>query len=420
MNFYDPGAAFGYGTAYGLATALTEGAADPTCAKQPDGTQCAHAQLECWSGQKPILTRGVEAKELEFGGANGMVGQMKWYISHWAVEKEPSLATYFGLQDKAKTAKYLKKPIAWGEYCEKYSPNNCTASCATCHASSLPKEGDKKKYFTSADPTSGYMGYFHFDGVGHIVVPPCTWSVLPDAKLHYNGLAHSLIRDGTIDAAGGYGYGDILQIMEAGARNHEATLSWWWAPDAALNRYAQKQDKDAEWFRLQPVTLKTSTSECVRNRPWDGRCDVNATKRIGAKDGGCDFDAEGLFKAFATSLEKYNPPQHAFLKALQITSEDSMDMLAKWRWSGLPDTWSVAPRVAVCNFVADNLDGGLKLRQFVPAGYPKRITVHTISSSITTALLIFGIAGVIIDVVLMGWLIKNLTAHWSGDRSLFS
>ena len=64
-----------------------------------------------------------------------------WYVPLFTAEHDPSLLHYSGLvgeENREKLAKTFKKPLSWGHYCERVSPNNC--SVADSVAARAPKD----------------------------------------------------------------------------------------------------------------------------------------------------------------------------------------------------------------------------------------------------------------------------------------
>jgi ABC-type proline/glycine betaine transport system substrate-binding protein len=399
MNFYDPEMPFGYGEAYGTNTALKAGFEDPKCKNSYETNEkgCAHAQLETWSGNKPAFHKGESEGYVTYGGSNGMVGTLGWYISEWLLDQEPSLATFYGLRNNAKTSAFLKKPTTWKDYCEgNFEVGACTAACTTCRAQAPPGAGQNETYYLAGS----YKGYFALTGIGHMTNAPCSWSTYVTSQIHYNGLSNSIQAGGPL-VNGGYSYGQMNQIMRAGALLREGVLMWWWEPAFELESWVTEGND----FKFQRVILDRYSGECQSNRPLpdseEGTCSPDINKRIGTKNGGCDYTAEALFKVFTSNLETHNGAAARMLYELQVTSEDTIKMLQTFKelgWSG------ENARKSVCDWMIAN-EG--KWAPFVVTGFPKVTEVIAVSSGVSVLFAILGALGICFCVLMYVWLHKN-------------
>ena len=78
-------------------------------------------------------------------------------VTRFSVERDPSLANYFGLGGEAnreKLAETFKRPTTWGTYCQNVSTTNCTVADGV--AARAPAEDEAGKYFSAG----AYTGHF--------------------------------------------------------------------------------------------------------------------------------------------------------------------------------------------------------------------------------------------------------------------
>jgi len=137
------------------------------------------------------------------------------------------------------------------------------------------------------------------------------------------------------------------------------------------------------------------------------RCETNSTISAGPAANNCDQPPEFLLKVFATNLKGYNEAAYDMLARLQLSTQDAGTMLNDWRYTGRSNTWSVAPRDAVCKWVAENYKKGAKWNKQVPSGFPKTLDKHVISSGSKSALTALGIVGIVSNVLIFFWINAN-------------
>ena len=131
-------------------------------------------------------------------------------------------------------------------------------------------------------------------------------------------------------------------------------------------------------YALQPTFLPPPTEECEKNRVTNvDRCSANFEDRIGTSSiGSCDFPAHSLQKVISTSLlqmslskkEALRSPAYEFIKRFSVTDLSVTIMLREWIHMKV-DTYGIDPRIAVCEWVYDNIDD-LEAK-FIPPGYPR-------------------------------------------------
>lgn len=354
---------------------------------------CAHILPEVWSGQINAYTEALAEGYIEPPEGNGMIGKFSFMIPRELAASDPSLASWQGLQDRKKVAETFLRPTTWLEYCDLVPESNCTAGDDTAVRSPESPE-EEASYFMD----DLYTGFFrptekndcetHPDTcTGHVVDAPCEWDTSTESQVFWNNIP--LTSDGPLEPNNGYGYFQMLEIWKAANATKSPIFMWWWKPDSLDQLFA---DTD---YALQPVFLPPPTEECEKNRVTNlERCSADPTDRIGTALGSCDFPAHSLQKVLTSTLaetsfaaaEATRSPAYDFIKRFRVSDLSLTIILRHWISMG-SDTYGVDPRIAVCQWVYNNLE---QLEEkTIPAGYPREIS-ENFSTAMYITSLIFG------------------------------
>jgi hypothetical protein len=388
ISFYDEKNGMAYAAvpvnyeALRRATALD---GDCTQADRESGNDaCAHVLPEVWSGQIDAYTAALQEGFIEAPEGNGMVGEFSFMIPQCLAEQDPSLTSWHGLQDRKKMAKTFKRPTTWLDYCKEVSPNDCAVANEV--ATRSPQTPDEEaSYFL----TGLYQGHFRATDknnctkypdtcTGHVVDSPCEWDTLTESQMYWNNIP--LSADGPLEPNGGYTYFQMIEIWNAANATKSPVFQWWWKPDSLDQLFANTS------FALQPVFLPPPSEECEnsRVRPVD-RCGDDLTARLGTPLGSCDYPPHSLQKILSTSLlastlsqeEGARSPAYEFIKLLRVSDLSLTIMLRNWIRTDV-DRYGIDPRVAVCEWVYDNIDD--LSATFIPLGYPRVFEEKTSST----------------------------------------
>ena len=150
----------------------------------------------------------------------------------------------------------------------------------------------------------------------------------------------------------------------------------WWEPEPLI-----------ELFGLTRIQLPRPDSECLEHRTnTEERCSNDFDVRIGSEKGSCDFIATVLQKAIASSLPKSahdldkatRSPGYDGIKSLKLSTVEMETILDDWITRGI-DSYGYDPRLAVCRWVADNIDTFI---EHVPDGYPRTFVEQNFQTTI--------------------------------------
>ena len=334
---------------------------------------CIHVMPEVWIGQAKRWTEYLEKGHIDQRSGDGQVGKISWYIPYHTAKQYPDLVSFHSLTGKrAKLASIFDRPASWGEYCEFYSPTNCTKDDGVAVRAPADKD-EEGKYFQSGV----YTGFFRPTEKndcsinpntcsGHITGGPCQWDTDMFAQAYWNDIA--LESDGPLPENNGYSYVQMSDIWRAANATQSHVIMWWWTPDATVEEFRGTR------YQFQPIHLPEPTAECheARIQPED-RCSLDPVVRRGPEGGGCDNQAHALQTVVASSLrdmtlavpEVDRSPGYQAIKNLKVSELDMNKMLQKYvagGWSGY------AARTAVCEWVIDHQTD---LKAFIPRGYPR-------------------------------------------------
>jgi hypothetical protein len=359
--------------------------ADCTQANRENGTDaCAHILPEVWSGQIDAYTAALQEGFIEAPEGNGMVGEFSFMIPQFLAEQDPSLTSWHGLRDRKKMASLFKRPTTWLEYCQEVSPNDCAVANKVAMRSPLTPD-EEASYFLAGL----YQGHFRATDknnctkypdtcTGHVVDPPCDWDTLTESQMYWNNIP--LSADGPLEPNNGYTYFQMIEIWNAANATQSPIFQWWWKPDSLDQLFANTS------FALQPVFLPPPSEDCEKNRVSSiDRCGDDPTARLGTPLGSCDFPPHSLQKILSTSLlastlsqdEGARSPAYEFLKLLRVSDLSLTIMLRNWIRTEV-DRYGIDPRVAVCEWVYDNIDE--LSTKFIPLGYPRDFEEETSST----------------------------------------
>lgn len=120
----------------------------------------SHMEQEYWPGSHRFTRmRGViEDRVIGNPEAGGLIGIGGWFVPEFTTKRDPSLTHYFAYQGKEirqKIASRFLPPVAWKDYCETFSKDNCITDdgVASCPPQ---KENELDRYFFDGS----YIGHF--------------------------------------------------------------------------------------------------------------------------------------------------------------------------------------------------------------------------------------------------------------------
>jgi len=420
VNFYDPKLGFSYGKqSYdydALRAALdNDGDCEKFQTERKNQNQpykaCAHVMPEVWNGQKKEMAMYEEGGLIEPTIGTGGVGKLSWYIPYYTAERDPTLLSYFGLAAGNSTTKRRKiaetflRPITWGYYCDKVTPDNCTSPPYYDEEGRLIAVGaptdktESDRYFLPGS----FHGHFNATDdnncdkypttcTGHLANVQCEWSTFVASQAHHLGIP---VKSNGPQTAGGYSYGDMVDIYTAANYTRNDVLIYWWTPQVKVQEF---QGTDAEFQR---VLLPTPSEECIESRPSkDKRCSGDTLDHIGGF-GACDAEAHTLQKLIVSNLfkishpieEAMHSPGYGAITGLKLTDLQLEYMMRKWYQRNI-DKWNYDPRHSVCAWAAENI---ALLKRYVPSSYPRSMEVQEFgraSSYIAMAVALFTLASV--------------------------
>lgn len=135
--------------------------------------------IEVWSTNQPKVQELVTRKIVFPPQSLGVLGVEGIFVTKHSVEKDPTLASYLGLQDdRRKLANEFLRPTTFKDYCDIVSPINCTEGDGV--AERYPDESEYNRFFVEGV----YTGHFRptdendcdlypNNCTGHIADYPC-------------------------------------------------------------------------------------------------------------------------------------------------------------------------------------------------------------------------------------------------------
>ena len=334
---------------------------------------CAHVLPEVWKGQEKLSLEYLNQGIIDQVSWDGQVGKMSWYIPFHTADEYPDLISYHGMTgQREKLASIFNRPASWGEYCETYSPTNCTEDDGV--AVRLPADEDEDAKYFQEGLFTGFFGptekndcsQYPDTCTGHIADCPCSWDSDVYAQAYWNDIA--LESDGPLPENRGYSYGQMVEIWRAANATQSHVIMWWWTNDATVEEFRGTR------YQFQAIHLPEPTAECqaARINPEE-RCSPNPEDRRGSKGAGCDQEANALQTVVASSLrdmtlavpEVDRSPGYQAIKNLKVSELDMNSMLRKWVAGGRS---GYAAREAVCDWIVEHQEN---LEMFIPHGYPR-------------------------------------------------
>ena len=191
-------------------------------------TACAHFIPEHWHAEHADVLGMLKKKLIDPAQNIGSLGMETWFIPKFAVERDPTLVSYIGLQGDAqrqKMAQTFQHPATWQEYCETISSTNCTEPDDV--AERPPEdESEGEKYFKAGV----YTGHFRIldennctkfptTCQGHIADYPCGWVSYMGSQLHHLEIALDKQR---------YGYSRAIELYHAANATKSSLMMMWW------------------------------------------------------------------------------------------------------------------------------------------------------------------------------------------------
>ena len=334
---------------------------------------CIHVMPEVWNSQEKIWTQYLKEGHIDQPSGNGQVGDGSWYIPVYTAEQYPDLLSYHGLTgQREKLASIFNRPTAWGDYCELYSPTNCTMDDGVAVRLPADKE-EESKYFQDGF----YTGFFRPTEKndcslnpdtcsGHIVDSACDWDSDAFVQAYWNDIP--LESDGPLPENNGFVYEQMIDVWRAANATQSHVVMFWWTGDPTIEEFRGTE------FQFQPILLPEPTAECHAARiDYADRCSPDPVIRRGPEGGGCDNEPFPLQKIVASSLrdvtlatpEVDRSPGYQAILNLKVSGLDMNKMLQKFvagGWSGY------AAREVVCEWVIDHQEA---LQSFIPLGYPR-------------------------------------------------
>ena len=238
LSFYDPsnGEDFGINGQY---RAMERASAITDCRfasrSADDYEVCSHFAPEVWDADLPRVQNLVSENKLEPPQSVGMIGSESWYATKFTIEKDPSLATYLGLQgdeNRRKLADTFLRPTTWQDYCEQVSPNSCTSDDGV--AKRAPNDEKELERMFVEDVYTGHFRATEENDcdlrpdtcTGHIVDYPCAWSSFLELQAHHLNIP--LVSSGKGKGNRGYSYSQMLEIWHAANATKSNVMIYWW------------------------------------------------------------------------------------------------------------------------------------------------------------------------------------------------
>lgn len=306
-------------------------------------TGCAHLIPEHWDSTGPRVTDGVYKGTLEPPQSLGALGMEAWFVTKFTVEKDPSLATYMGLQgdDKRRLlADTFLRPTTWGDYCAQVSLTACRSDDGVATRPPETEEEENRMFAQGL-----YTGHFRktdendcdrfpHNCTGHIADYPCGWSSFVESQAYHLGIP--MQSSGPEPGSRGYGYSQLTEIMRAANATKSNAMIFWWTPEPL---YQSFQGTDSEFIR---VNLPSPTQECIRARTLPvERCSEVLEDRVGLPEGACDESAKPLEKIISTGLYDmvFDPsipdatrnPGHDVLRNFKLSELQLAEMFQYWK-----------------------------------------------------------------------------------------
>jgi len=339
---------------------------------------CCHISPEVWEERRGILSPLVSSGVMEpFSELNALAYQT-WMIPKFAVERDPTLGIYTGLQgeeNRKKLAETFLTPTTWKQYCDEVSDSELCEDDVAVRAPITPEEEE------SMFAEGLYIGHFRqlpeqnctlhpTTCYGHFADYPCTWATFFRQQAHWNNI--SMKSTGSSGGIQGYSSTQLHQMWAAANATKSPLMMLWWTPDTFYQEYF---GTEAE---LTGVRLPPPSQECLDSRlDYPDRCESDENNHIG-NSAGCDYSTQSLKKGLSRALqEKWGrdsdlpselwSPAYEAAQNYELT-EFQMGTIMKNRDNLDTGDPGMDFRLATCQWVVDNFD---LFQSFVPTTYPR-------------------------------------------------
>lgn len=366
---------------------------------------CGHINPESWGARNSDVQTMVSRGVIETPNALGMITQEGWFIPKFTAERDPSLLSYFGLQNNPqKLADRFLRPTTWKDYCDVVSKTNCTAPDGVAQRAPLNEEEYKMMFaedtytghFRATEKNNCSLNNENSKCTGHIADYPCGWSSTVPSQIHYLNI--SLDPDMEL---GGYEYSQLIQIWKAANATQSDVIMYWWTQDLLYDEFF---GTEAEMIK---VTMPAPTQECIDSRPEPAhRCSNEFDLRVGPPEAVCGEPPKNLHAVVSTTVydqghdglcpARYSP-SHTALMSYQLSELQLEEINAHWLRLG-------DPRKALCEWVSENMD---YMERFVPRTYPRTLVKKDEKGPLRYASTILGIVVMVLVVLTMTYVHRN-------------
>ena len=348
--------------------------------RSPDAYQaCSHFVPEIWA-EEERLTNLTRYGIIEPPEGLGLLGWETWYVPKLTAQRDPTVLSYFGLQGgnnrevRENLSKMFLRPMSWGDYCMKVSPDNCkTKDDVAKRAPVMSDDTDESSRFFADGLYTGYFSETEKNNcddnstcTGHFADYPCGWgSSFQQQSYHLN---ISLESDGDELNSGGYSIDQLREIWRAANATRANVMMMWWTPDTLVQEFVGTD------YEFQRVLLPPTTQGCVDVRvPYWETCSDDIELRVGSPFGACELAPKQINKVLSTSLldwtydssivDATRSPAYEALRLFRILDPQMGSIFDK--------SSEGSPRQAICEWVVENMDF---VQGFVPRSYPR--TIH--------------------------------------------
>mmetsp|Transcript_5907 Transcript_5907/g.9296 ORF Transcript_5907/g.9296 Transcript_5907/m.9296 type:complete len:1013 (+) Transcript_5907:46-3084(+) len=401
-NFYDRSLRMSYGNGSydysAIETALKYGNCSDVPRNGKDYRSCAHVMPEVWKGQTSILRKLEEQKVIAYSTETGGKSKYWWYLPLFTAEEHPSLMSYLGLSTeygkdtdpltrRQQLAELFERPFTWTDFCANFTADNCQnppyfdqenrtiatrAPNTSTEETSYFSEGLFHGHFAPTDENDCTAN--PDTCTGHFANVQCDWTTHAWQQAYH--LKIPVKGNGQYDAVGGYGYGSMVEILNAANYTKSNILFYWFTPDPTIQKF---MGTDSEFL---PLVLPPPDTVCLKSRTTiKERCSTNGAEDS-SPEGACDAEMDSVQKVFVENLydntyknvnEALQSPAYFALQNIKISELDLEDMYREW-YRQNNDMFNYGYREAICKWAADNID---RLNRVVPSSYPRSVVEET-------------------------------------------
>lgn len=362
-EFYDRTSPFVYGTAYDYKAiencATYEGNCSSIDRTKEPYESCGHVMLELWNGAySPSVTELVLQNDADPSQSLGVVGEEHWFVPKFTLQRDNTLSSFHGLtgqENRQKLADRFLRPTRWGDYCKEVSENNCNDDGV---AKRPPETPDEENLFFDENL---YIGHFRRTAdndcvtfpdtcTGHFIDFPCGWKRFFLQQAYHLDIA---LKSNGEEDAGGYSYGEMVQIWRAANWTKSDAVGWWWRPESL---YQEFQGTDAEFER---INLPNPNSQCVNNRIEHENWCGDGDQTYDSAEGTCDNPPIPLQKLVSTGLytlvhqeesEAKQSPAYDVISQFTISTYELEEIFSNWGATNTTDEFGYNARNAVCQW----------------------------------------------------------------------